>query len=85
MVITVMKYRDWNRPTAPRIGRHPRLPSHLREWEGGYRSATVLGTCGDGASVEIDVFLGRRGGFTPAMRMRAQEMVDRLVLPNWPP
>lgn len=87
MVITVDKYRDWGAPgRVSRLRRHPIVPAAIKDWgEGGYRSATTIGTTRDGSTVEIDVFIGRVGNFTAQMRRRAQAMMNHLDMPTWPP
>jgi hypothetical protein len=85
MVISVDKYRDWNPPRGAALPAHPVVPNTITVMaEGGYRSATLTGTTPDRTTVEIDVYIGRHGRFTPAMRQRAQTMLDQLNLPAWP-
>jgi hypothetical protein len=85
MVISVAIHRDWGTLGGPRLPAHPVVPAKLGPTqEGGRRSATIYGTRST-YTVEINVWVGYGQPFTAAMHRRAQQEIDRLALPAWPP
>jgi hypothetical protein len=88
MVISVNAYRDWTQTLNlnGRLPRHLIVPLHLTtQAEGGYQSADIQGATTTGYTVDIAVYVGHNQSFTPTMRQQAQQELDRLHLPPWPP
>jgi hypothetical protein len=84
MVISVTVARTWARPEPNQLPRHITVPAAVTTVaEGGYRSVTIEGRARTGYDVVIQVYIARTEQFTSSMRLRAQQEIDRLRLPDW--
>ena len=85
MVISVDAYRSWQPLSGDPLPGALVLPAQLGPvQEGGRRSFDISGTVDDTYQVDVSVYVADGATPTPAMRERAQAMLDGLHLPTWP-